>query len=179
MHRNNFCFGCLFLLLLTACNKEVDELPADTQAGVNTFGAQIDGVKWIPKGFGPFPASNLLEARFTTPTSILINARNFASSPNETGFEILVTGVTGPGTYSLNTHVTLPSTSGYGYYLKNRFTPQEEWLTSAEYTGTVTISRLDIANKIVAGTFRFNALSIYNTPHSISVTEGRFDIKLK
>ena len=73
MHRNNFCFGCLFLLLLTACNKEVDELPADTQAGVNTFGAQIDGVKWIPKGFGPFPASNLLEARFTTPTSILIN----------------------------------------------------------------------------------------------------------
>ncbi len=179
MLRNNIIIGCLFLLLLTACNKEVGELPAATQTGANTFGAQVDGIMWVPKGFGPFPAGNLLEARFTTPTSILINARNFASSPNETGFEILVTGVTGPGTYVMNTDVTRPSTSGYGYYLKNRFTPQDEWLTSADYTGMVTISKLDVANKIVAGTFRFNALSTYNTPHSISVTEGRFDIKLQ
>ena len=179
MLRNNFSILYFFLLLLTACNKDVDELPAATQTGANTFGAKVDGIMWVPKGFGPFPASNLLEARFTTPTSILINARNFASSPNETGFEILVSGVTGPGMYALNTNVTLPAITGYGYYLKNRFTPQDEWLTTAEYTGTVTLSRLDIANKIIAGTFRFNALSLNNTLHAISVTEGRFDIKLK
>lgn len=179
MLRNKFNIVCFFLLLLTACNKEVDELPAATQTGANTFGAKVDGIMWVPKGFGPFPASNLLEARFTTPTSILINARNFASSPNETGFEILVSGVTGTGNYALNTDVTLPAVSGYGYYLKNRLTPQDEWYTSAEYTGTVTISRLDVANKIVAGTFWFNALSIYNAPHTIRVTEGRFDIKFK
>ena len=179
MRRNNFSIVYFFFFLLMACNKAVDELPTLTQNGANTFGAKVDGILWVPKGFGPFPASNLLEARFTTPTSILINARNFASSPNETGFEILVSGVTGPGTYALNTNVTLPAITGYGYYLKNRLTPQDEWLTTAEYTGTVTISRLDIANKIVAGTFQFNALSLYNTTHAIHVTDGRFDIKYK
>ena len=167
---------CLSLFLLAACNKTVDELPAATQTGANTFGAKVDGKMWVPRGFGAFPANDILEARLAGPTEILINARDFSSSPTETEFEILITGVTGPGTYLLNNNVSLPASSSYGYYVKRRLTPENEWLTSSTYTGSVTITKFDITNRIVSGTFQFNALNQYNTPQPLSVTEGRFDL---
>jgi hypothetical protein len=34
-------------------------------------------------------------------------------------------------------------------------------------------------NRIVSGTFQFNALNIYNAPEPMTVTEGRFDVKLQ
>lgn len=164
---------------MAACNKNVDELPAATQTGANTFGAKVDGNFWVPQGFGVIPANDILEARFTSPTSIIINARNFSKSPTETEFEIFLSNVTGPGTYSLNTDVTRAgATSSYAYYVKRELTPQNEWITSSSYTGTVTITRLDVTNKVVSGTFQFTALNIYNTPQPINVTEGRFDLKL-
>ncbi len=171
--------GCLLLALLLSCNKEVSELPPATQTGANTFGANVNGVFWEPKRFGIIPADNLLEARRNSPTSIIINARNFAAEPDESEFEIMVADVTGPGTYLLNTDVTLPSGSSYGYYVKRRTTPYNEWLTSAAYTGSVTITRLDTINKIVSGTFQFNAINIYHDPQPLSVTDGRFDIKMQ
>lgn len=179
MSMKNICVVLSVLFLLAACKKEVDELPPATQTGANTFGAKVDGKFWVPQGFGAFPANDILEARFTGPNSIIINARNFAKSPTETEFEIYLANVTGPGTYALNTSVTRAgATSSYGYYVKRELTPQNEWITSSAYTGTVTITRLDVANNIVSGTFQFNALNIYNTPQPISVTEGRFDLKL-
>ena len=171
--------GCLSLCLLAACKKDVEELPPATQTGANTFGAKVDGKLWVPQGFGPLSANDILEARFSGPTEIIINARNFSSSPTETEFEIVVTGVTGPGTYLLNNNVSLPASSSYGYYVKRKVTPENEWLTSASYSGSVTITKLDAANHIVAGTFQFTALNLYNTPQPISITEGRFDLKLQ
>ena len=102
----------LALFLFVACNKEVEELPPATQTGANTFGAKVDGKFWVPKGFGPFPANDILEARMTGTTHLLINARNFSSSPTETEFEILVSGITGLGTYQLNTTVSPPASTG-------------------------------------------------------------------
>ena len=171
--------SCLLLCFLIACKKEVTELPAATQTGAHTFGAKVDGNFWVPQGFGPIPASDILEARMTGTTHLMINARNFASSPNETEFEILVADITGPGTYLLNNTVSRPSSLSYGYYVKRNLTPQNEWLTSSTSTGSVTITKLDIVNKIVSGSFQFSALNIYNTPQPLSVTEGRFDIKLQ
>lgn len=172
-------FSAVLLMLLSACNKTISELPEATQTGANTFGAKIDGELWAPRGFGPFPSSKLLEARFTTDSTLLINARNFASSPNESGFEIFVTGVRGPGTYVLNSSYFWPSDKGYGYYVKKKFTPQEEWITSPSQTGTVTITKLDLAAEIVSGTFEFHAGNLSDPHGSIHVTEGRFDIRYK
>ncbi len=171
--------SCFCLCLLAACKKEVEELPIVTQTGANTFGAKVDGNLWAPQGFGPFPANDILEARLAGPTEILINARNFASSPNETEFEILITGVTGPGTYLLNNNVVRPASSSFGYFVKRNFTPENEWLTSSTHTGSVTITRLDLVNKIVAGTFQFTAMNLYNAPKLLTVTEGRFDLRLQ
>lgn len=168
---------CLPVLFLFACKKEVEELPAATQTGANTFGAKVNGNFWIPQGFGPFPASNLLEVRRLS-TNFYINARNFSSSPNETEFEIFLKEVTGAGTYLLNTTLNGPSTgASYGFYVKRNFTPSSEWMTSANYSGSITISLLDTANKILAGTFQFNAADNYGNNPPIAVTEGRFDLK--
>lgn len=171
--------ACLAIVFFAACNKEVDELPPVSQTGANTFGAKVDGELWAPKGFGPFPANDILQARMTGTSYLTIDAKNFASSPNETQFQILVAGVTGPGTYQLNNDVVLPSSLSYGYYVKRNVTPLNEWVTSASIGGSVTITRLDTVNKVVSGTFQFNAMNLYNTPQQLTVTEGRFDIKLQ
>jgi hypothetical protein len=169
--------GCFSAALLASCKKEVTALPAATQTGANTFGAKVNGVLWKPQGFGPLPANDILEARMSG-HDIIINARNFSSSPNETEFQLTIYNVTAPGTYMLNTDVTHPNgTASYGYYVKRNFTPQNEWLTSSNYTGQVIITRIDDVNRIVSGTFEFSAGSIYNT-EVLQVTEGRFDVKL-
>jgi hypothetical protein len=166
------------LLVLISCKKEITELPPPTQTGANTFGAKVNGSLFVPQGFGSLPASDILEVRRLPTKDVIINARNFASSPNEKEFELRIKGVTATGVYLLNT-TTTPGTTGasYAYYIKRNVTPQNEWITSATHTGSVTITHLDTVNRIVSGTFEFNALNLYNAPEPLSVTEGRFDVK--
>ena len=133
---------------------------------------------FVPQGFGPFPANNILEARFLPNRDLYINARNFASSPNEKELEIFIKGATTEGVYQLNSTTAYPTTAvSYAYYVKRNITPQNEWITSASYTGAVTITKIDTVNHFVSGTFQFNAINLYNSPQPVSVTEGRFDVK--
>jgi len=175
----NILLACLAFVLFSACNKKVDELPPATQTGANTFGAKIDGNLWVPRGFAGLPANDILEARFTSPTSIMINASDFSKSPNETEFEIQLINITGPGTYQLNTDVTRPAFANYAYYVKRNLTPKYEWITSSTNTGTVTLTRFDNVNNIASGTFQFSGQNIYGGVANISVTEGRFDVSLQ
>jgi hypothetical protein len=154
----------------------VDELPPATQTGSNTFGAKVNGTFWAPQGFGVFSANNILDAR-RVGNAVVINARNFASSPNETEFEFILYDVLTPGVYLLNTDVSYPNgTSNYAYYVKRNFTPQDEWITSSTHTGSVNITKMDTVNKVVSGNFQFDAKSLYSSD-VLHVTEGRFDIK--
>jgi len=165
------------LMALISCNKD-SELPPATDTGNGTFGAKIDGTVWAPKGYGIFPANDILEARMSG-NNLIINARNFASSPTETEFQLTIINVTGPGTYLLNTDTPHPTnwTSSYGFYVKRTMSPENEWITTPAYTGWVNISKLDLVNRIVAGTFEFDANGRI-TPGVIHVTEGRFDVKI-
>jgi hypothetical protein len=165
------------LLLFVACKKKVDELPPATQTGANTFGAKVNGNFWIPQGFGPLPADNLLDAIRLGP-NFYIRARNFASSPNETEFEIFLKDVTGAGIYPLNTTLGARSTAAsYGFYVKRNFSPSNEWLTSVAFSGSVNISLLDTTNNIMSGTFQFTAEDILGSDPPLTVTEGRFDVR--
>ena len=53
-----------------------------------------------------------------------------------------------------------------------------EWITSANHTGTVTITKYDVPNKIVSGTFQFTLVNLNDASRTMSVTDGRFDIKM-
>jgi len=163
-------------IALLSCSKDVTELPTATQTGANTFGCKVDGKFWVPAGFGIIPTAPILESRVAG-TDIFINARNFSSSPTETEFELFIKDVNGPGTYPLNTTTGYPNGNvSYGYYVHRKITPDNEWITSAQYTGTVTITKFDMVNHIISGTFEFQAINLYNAPQPIAVTEGRFDV---
>lgn len=169
------------LVILSSCKKSVDELPAATETGANTFGLKLDGAFWVPQKFGVASTAPILEARMTGTGDLVINARNFASSPTETEFEIYIKNVTGPGTYQLNrnTDVYPGVSASYAYYVKRRINPLNEWITSTQYTGSATITKFDLTNNVIAGTFQFTAGSMDGSASPINVTEGRFDVKIE
>jgi hypothetical protein len=167
------------LIILLSCKKNITELPPETQTGANTFGAKVDGKLWGPAGMAVVATAPTLEARYAN-GNVFINARNYSSSPTETEFEIYIANINGPGVYSLNTDTPkYPNQTGsYGFYIKRTFMPENEWITSSQHGGAVTITKIDTANRIVSGTFQFDALNITGAPVIIHVTEGRFDVKL-
>ena len=162
----------LILPALSACKKEVSELPAATQTGAQVFGAKVNGALWTPAGLG-FVGKPKLEAFYGINRSITINARNLASTPRESEFEIRLNHVVKPGVYPLSN-----SSGNSAYYVERKVTPTGEWKTSDEYGGQVVITHTDTVNRIVSGTFEFQAASLYNDS-PITVTEGRFDVKVQ
>jgi hypothetical protein len=179
--KNTLIIPAILLLFVTvSCKKQVDELPPATQTGANTFGARVDGKIWTPADVAVVASAPILEARYYG-DGIIINARNYASTPTESEFEIYVKHLTGPGTYPLNVDTQIyPSESGsYAYYVVRKFTPINEWITSTQYTGSVNITLNDTTNRIISGTFQFDAMNLSGTPQLLHVTDGRFDVKVQ
>ncbi len=171
-----------FVFIFSGCKKSLDALPETTQSGANTFGLKLNGAYWVPQKFAGINMP-ILEASLSGLNDLLIRAQNFASEPTETEFDIYLKNVTGPGTYALNqsTDVYPNAAASYAYYVKRKLSPLNEWITNPQYTGTVTISKFDPENRIVSGTFEFTATGMdsYNPASPITVTEGRFDVKIQ
>lgn len=170
----------VLLVAFSACKKEIKTLPDETQTGANTFGAKVDGVNWGPLSAGIVPTAAILEARFSADSSVFITARNFSRSPLETEMEIYLKNVVGPGTYVLNQltdHYPSHSAS-YGYYVKRNIYLIDEWITSNTVGGQVQVTKMDWANQIISGTFSFTAAAKVNSA-PLTVTEGRFDVKIQ
>lgn len=171
-----------FTLLLASCKKSVDTLPEPTQNGANTFGLMLDGQHWVPQKFAGINMP-ILTAQLSgqTQNDLTITAQNFASEPTEKEFQLYIKNITGEGVYSLNQNTDIkPNAAGsYAYYVKRKINPVNEWITSSQYTGTVTITKWDLANMIVSGSFEFKAGSMDNSAAPITVTDGRFDVKLQ
>jgi hypothetical protein len=177
----NLIIVLISVITLASCSKKVSELPAPSATGSNTFGASVNGSLWAPKGFGIMPTAPILEANFAGNNSYRINARNFASSPTSTEFEILLKNVTGPGTYPLNqtTAIYPNENASYAMYTLQKFQLVSQWVTSSTNGGQVVITKVDPDNKIIAGTFQFTAADTYGTASPVNVTDGRFDIKIQ
>jgi hypothetical protein len=161
------------LLALTSCKKNISELPPASGTGADKFGASVNGSLWAPQKFGIMPSAQILQARYEPNNTVVINARNFASSPKESEFELRLTNITGPGVYALGN-----DGGSYGYYVERKITPTGEWRTNSQYTGNVTITVDDRTNRILAGTFQFQAASLMSGS-PITVTDGRFDVRVQ
>lgn len=169
------------LTILSGCKKSIDALPEATQTGANTFGLKLNGQFWVPQSFAGINAP-ILHAQLSGSNldEIVITAQNFASEPTESQFTLYVKNITGPGTYPLNQNTDISSnSSSFGYYVKRKINPVNEWITNTDHTGSVTITKWDKTNGIVSGTFEFNAASLDSSANAITVTEGRFDVKLQ
>lgn len=168
--------------MFAGCKKSVDSLPGATQTGANIFGLKLGGQFWVPQKFSGINAPTLnAQLSGSNQNDIIITAQNFASEPTETEFQLYIKNIIGPGTYELNQNTDInPNAAGsYAYYVKRKINPLNEWITSVQYTGSVTITKWDLTNMIVSGTFEFTAGSIDSSASPITVTDGRFDIKLQ
>ena len=168
----------LFALLgLSQCKKNdpapVDQLPPATQTGANTFGCLVNGQVWLPKG-------NNGNANCT----LSYDPTFLKGTLNVTTYRY-----TGSGATDLQSIVLYSdSLKTVGRYALTKLGHQEglyhDFKTGCDYSGhgrnycrgTLTITRLDLAAGIVAGTFAF---TVYKPDcDSVQVTQGRFDKKI-
>lgn len=178
--KNLVVLAIVALAGFSSCKKNIKNLPDETQTGTNTFGAKVNGENWGPLKAGILPTAAILEASFAGNNSIKITARNFSRTPIETEMEIFLKDITEPGVYPLNqTTEAFPNqTASYAYYVKRNLNIEDEWITGSSAGGQVVVTKYDLPNRILSGTFQFTANAKFGSA-PITVTEGRFDVKVQ
>lgn len=137
-------------------------LPNATQIGANTFACRVNGVNWISKNdiysLGAFVSSDTLSL-----------GGGGGGIPFEKLFFFIRSGQQGVQ-YRLN---DLLNSSG-GVFIGNDVCLGRT-LTKYTNDGSLTITKYDISNKIVSGTF--NCLIPIPQCDTLKITDGRFDIR--
>jgi len=170
-----------------ALNPE-DQLPPETRTGANTFGCLIDGQPWIPNGGGGFSQTRPMIGGYIGQRDCHLTNYNvsiFTSKSDRTNLEIYLKNVIQTGRYPLNKSTLTTSQNcnpeNYALYMIDGKTiddPDYNYITTTEYIGFVDVTRADTINRIVAGTFEFEAID-KPSGKEIKVTQGRFDINTK
>mgnify|MGYP006432747655 CR=1 FL=1 len=159
----------------TSASDPVNQLPEATQVGANTAGALVDGEPVTPKGGGTTP--NLTAFYQLLDGEYFFNVSLFRAGENNIllGLDLF----SNPGlieknnTYLLNVN---PNQEGFGgAYTKRILNESESFhFTDDEFTGELTITHLEEENRIVSGTFWFDAVN--EEGEVVEVREGRFDV---
>ncbi len=172
-----FQYLTLFLLVLhsVACSDDddrapIDQLPPVTQTGEQTFGCLINKETFIADRSGPErPRAfyQFVNGAFTLGISAGKN-----TSPLES---ISIAGIDVESleeiTYSLVDEE--PGKFNGRYKLGGGLTLRA--VSSSDNPGTLTITKFDQENGIIAGTFEFTVLD--NDGNEINITNGRFDMR--
>ena len=174
--------GIFYFICGNSCKKSTPSvtLPPITETGANTFGCNVNGQVWVPYfrcfNSGVELTYNIqpINNNSALPIFISINAGNYANGETffifqqNSSFSDHIYG-TGNIVDSLVIHYISPVTE-YTNYQTN---PNQN---SPRY---LQISKLDTVNKIVSGTFAFTLYGTIgiNTPDSVVITDGRFDLQ--
>lgn len=164
-------FAALALTITVSCKDKDGDLPAPTTEGLNTFGCKINGKVWIANGAtnDPGPAGKAIEVEYEQLSSTTFNLSIFTNANSQDRVQITIPkGKVGENV--LRNRYEDP----FGIYYDNKY----RLFNSMEAKpGKVTITRLDTVNRIVSGTFEFDAQFIVNK-EVVRITEGRFDIDM-
>ena len=171
------------LLGMTKCEQDpapVFTLPPATQTGANTLGFVIDGRVWQNYGKMPYSASvsDNLRADYTTHgKSFYLYAGQTALNVREL-FSLGLDSLTSIGVYQ-TTNKPVPNTNPRAL----RALSFSDELTHSSYgspvkgaKGTITITKLDTIQHIVAGTFIGTLKNANDTTKLVHITDGRFDV---
>ena len=166
----------LVLLCTASCKKEnrnEDQLPAATQTGANTFGCLVNGKVFIPKGYDGTGRPNphvQYDYDLNGQPYLTIDAIQYENGSANGNIYIGFGNLTQTGSHSVPNNFTFL----VGWKdLGNCNTPPFD--SSLKRWGGGVITRLDIPNQIISGTFDFK----YKTTQcdTVRITSGRFDIK--
>ena len=165
------------VILLLGCNNDnapkpiilpIQQLPPPTQVGANTFGCLLDGQVFLP-GVG----TNPLDCEYQ-----LVNGDYyFTLQANKKdifdNFIALGIGTQKLQIFQNQTYSIVEKLDGktFGlFYFNTIFN-----YTSQIEMGQLTISKLDLTNQIVSGTFWYDVKDSFGVIHQIR--EGRFDMR--
>ncbi len=166
-----FLFICL-TLMAAACKKDdpkPEALPPVTQSGKNTFGCYLNGKIWVP--YSPNTFDRNLTPVFGDTWNILAirNMKSDGSDIQSIKFSIMIDWDNPLKTYKFNEDV--------GAIYKDDGQGCEYYGDPGDISeGTFTITKLDLEEKVWAGTFEFTLGT--EGCETIKVTDGRFDIKI-
>lgn len=180
-------FLILFSLCLTlfSCRRDkVPEfsLPLISETGKNTLGFLLDNKVWVNYGRRCTIAgckNNTVQADFFQQPNgdyiLSVQAGYTISEPRlDQLFAFSTTNITTTGTYSLD------STSGHQVlFVENRSAGSyNDYNNRLPNNFSITITKFDTINNIVAGTFNGILYNRLDQTDSIFVKDGRFDTKL-
>jgi hypothetical protein len=162
---------CFMLVSSMKCKKDnqdpsKEQLPAITQTGANTFGFLLNGEVWLPKGALLQQKLDLsYDPSFMNGTFNVIARRIVFTSNINQYIAMGNEGVNKVGTYPLFV------------YFDDSNTKCEYVVDKTKSVGSLTITKLDLVNKFISGTFEFK-LEKSGCP-TINATQGRFDLKIE
>lgn len=178
-------FILCFLLLSGSCKKPktvnpIDQLPAETQTGANTFGCLVDGVAFLPGG-GSLSGPNLI-CVYQNLISGTPAGYTFALGATDKKDPRKITTVgfgmdsikMGIGIYILKVRNNGNGGGQFGYYDDNN--PNGNLFSTSEFvTGELQIRKFDTINQIASGTFWFDAINAAG--QKVQIRDGRFDMR--
>lgn len=186
-------FFCLCFLLFNSCNindnSENDqlELPAITQTGENTFGCYINGKLLVPRdGTGTYLGSDKGASFLGSYPDGRYNELDIRDYKSEKTANILIhiqdLRNSGVGDYIIDESNGMNSIDGMdNSYIHCRIfdevTGQYQYYRSFINSGLIKITRYDLPNRIVSGTFSCTVKNSANPNDVIEITKGRFDFK--
>ena len=179
----HFVLFFLFVFSSANCKKHrplgnpVDQLPAETTTGTNTFGCLINGQIFLPKGLSLSPilqcAYQYVNTNYSRGYFFQLSAANKSNSSDVFGLGIFTDSLP----ISVGSFVLKNSQKGNAYGQYSRFNnPQSNVITTQnDLRGELVITKFDEVNQIVSGTFWF---SVVKSPgDTLKITDGRFDMK--
>jgi len=190
---NNLILLLIVLSLsMTSCKSDDEDvftpsLPPITQTGANTFGCYIDGKLLVPRdGEGTFnsPSHGIYYHTAGNYPNYLFDEIEVNNYKGNTKLIIHIVGLhqNEEGLYEIKNSNCLSSvdanlTTNLFYVYKDKVTQETKYYCSIENTGTLTITKYDIPNRIVSGTFSCTAVNKDDSNDTIQITDGRFDFK--
>ncbi len=164
------CFA--LLCMASSCEKKnpnpIDQLPAETQTGANTFGCLMNGDAWLPVGF-PGPGGSLSVHYYN-------GALSMAATKKDGDFYNSITwaheNVFRPGKYYFKYISAGPPGAKYDNDRRHCYYFAEDADSLDCY---VIITKLDQHNMIMSGTFNLKLFS--DSCGYVNITNGRFDSK--
>ena len=164
-----------FSLIFASCKKESeDTLPPATQTGAGTFGCKINGKVYVTKGSSGTGTPNpkiQYDFDLNGQPYLSIETKRFDANIVDGAVLIYFSNLINTGNYGIGGDFKY--SVGWNSYIPGCGVGNLDPNVTA--LGGGTISKLDIPNRIISGTFSFKAVK--PNCDTIRITEGRFDIK--
>ncbi|WP_187263414.1 DUF6252 family protein [Pontibacter beigongshangensis] len=167
-----------FLFLLAACE---EKLPKPTQNGSNTIACKVNGKSWVADrgaGFNTKKFSLNWSYYYPPHKRFFLSANSYTDGENSTiGLALEDVRERGTQHFSFDTGPAPDQRRYQNHAMYRESKPgSSRYITTSRHTGSVTFTKVDTVNRIIAGVFEFTAENLDGSGQTVRVTDGRFDI---